>query len=278
VQIADYRHITTATEPGEVARDLTEYVLRARQDEGTAPATRGITVPMGDVQDVPSMMREIGSWNSELKTRKGGSAMDTMETPDSDTYARRRYDFISQEEGVRRFAYDDKTGKTVTPDASAQGKVTVGVGFNMDAPDARKNMTVALGFGTKEFDDVRSGKRALTDAEVRRLFDYNIRQAEDLVRTKVGDAPISEHQRLALVSMAFNGQKLIGPQISAAAASGDTKSVLNEMLYNSGKNPALFGRRYREAALYAGPTNSDALPSFADYVNKRSGKTLIASR
>lgn len=51
-------------------------------------------------------------------------------------YQHTRYELIKLLEGVSPQAYDDVTGKIITPGSPIQGNITIGIGFNMDSLEA----------------------------------------------------------------------------------------------------------------------------------------------
>lgn len=261
-----YSPYSSATTREGFLADLQRAYLRERQSKGTAPETMGVTVPLPEPTSAADVFAEGDRWSAMNQERKGHMAYDTNETPMDDSYAQRRYDFLVGEEAVRKVAYDDKTGKPMRPGQAKQGNITVGIGFNMERPDARRVMSKVLGIDDKGFDAIYSGAQGLNDSQVRKLFDYTANEAENIVSTRLKGVTLPEHQRLALVSMAFNGPSLIGPKITAAIKNNDLNAALDEMLYNSGRNKALAGRRYREAAMFAGPGDAKMrLPEFAEY-------------
>lgn len=260
--------VSSATDYAGYLRDVQNLVLRARQLVGAAPDTLGVTVPTQPAQDAAGINQQSRDWRDAMIQKKGPAGYDMSDTPHEASYLQRRFDFISGEEAVRKTAYDDATGRPVT-EGRPRGNVTVGVGFNMDAPGAQTAMQRALGYGKDVFDAVRSGKRALSDLDVRKLFDYSVKQAEAVVQERLGDIALPEHQRLALVSMAFNSPKLIGPKLVDAIKSSNLKAALNEILFNSNakSHRGLAARRYKEAVMFSGPADAEAsLPKFPDYL------------
>ena len=71
------------------------------------------------------------------------------------------------------FAYDD-----------GEGNRTIGIGFNMDKDNAEKIMKAA-GI-TKDWNDLRAGKIALTKAEMHRLKDYEEKYFRDSAKNWIG--------------------------------------------------------------------------------------------
>ena len=270
--------VSSATDYAGYLRDVQNLVLRARQLVGAAPDTLGVTVPTNPAQSAADITSQSRGWREEMIKRKGAGGYDMADTPHEASYLQRRYDFIAGEEAVRKVAYDDATGRPVTS-GQKRGNVTVGIGFNMDRPDAPTVMQRVLGYGKQAFDAVYSGKRSLDDLEIRKLFDYTVKEAEDVVQKKLGDVALPEHQRIALVSMAFNSPKLIGEKIVNAIKSKDFGAALNEILFNSNArgHRGLAARRYKEAVMFHGPADAQSsLPAFRDYLSKVTGGTQVA--
>jgi GH24 family phage-related lysozyme (muramidase) len=71
--------------------------------------------------------------------------------------------------------------RTNTMQSDAQGNLTIGVGFRMDRSDARERVE-AVG---ANYDRVRSGAESLTDSQVERLFDADVRDAQATARKEV---------------------------------------------------------------------------------------------
>lgn len=252
----------------DLARDLADYMVNYRRQKGTIPPSAGITRPINRSQirtfdDVLGLSADL---TSEMKQRRGGAALDSADMLPTDTYRQRRYDFIANEEGIRYRAYDDKTGLPVTS-GPVKGLETVGVGFNMRRPDAEKVFKAAT--GRNDFEAVRSGKARLKPDEVQKLFEHTVREAEEFVQNKFKDVNLTEHQRIALVSLAFNNPALIGPNLTRYVREGNWAAARDEILYrsNAGKVRGLAARRYREAAMFVGHTEAAyALPDYTTYM------------
>lgn len=210
-----------------------------------------------------TFLRETQRMNQDLR---GGSAYDARTDNVSQTYLTRRFNFLSELEGVELRAYDDVTGKPITPNSPAQGNITVGVGFNMDRPDAREVFTEILDVDGSVFDRIYSGEQQLTPAQVRRLFDYTAAEAEQIVQNTFKGRELSSHQRIALVSLAFNHPDLIGPNLTAFVKAGDIDGAIDEILYrsNAKKIKGLANRRYKEALMFMGPLAAKE-QGFVDY-------------
>jgi len=98
---------------------------------------------------------------------------------------------LSVDEGVMRYVYHDITGHR-----------TVGIGFNMDDPNARK---IWIGAGLPEiFENVRMGLAPISYNSLIELLKITIEQAIQDTKKLVPDFDnLSEYQRMALINMAF---------------------------------------------------------------------------
>lgn len=260
---------SNATTKKGVLNDFVSSMVRDMVGKGRVPSSVGQNRPIPQFENSKDAITFVSSLWDEQRDNLGGHALDSFTTPVGDTYRDRRFKFLSDLEGIREKAYDDKTGKPITDPAKKQGLATVGLGFNMDRPGARDTFAKVL--PGVNFDAIYSGKASLNSNQVRVLFDHTIDEAEKHVATKFRGVPISEQQRLTLVSLAFNNPSLIGPKLTEAVKKGDTQSALNEILHNSNKGRVrgLGSRRWREAFLFAGPEGGKKLvPSYADYMKQ----------
>lgn len=115
----------------------------------------------------------------------------------ANAFAKKAMVFTEPFEGRRVRAYRDTVGK-----------VTVGVGFNMDAPAAKQIWGKLL--PTVDFKKVHDQKLALGNAEIDALFDYTIRVAIDSARKYVSN--FDEHPesvQLVVVDMSFQLGSLV---------------------------------------------------------------------
>lgn len=159
-------------------------------------------------------------------------------------YTQRRYEFIAEEhEGWKDTVYADSLGNR-----------TVGYGFNLDEPANRELYKSTLGRTDEDFDSLRDGSVSLTESEGRSLFDASVKKAEDLIDSKFPDVDLKGHERLALVSLAYNHPNLIGPDLIKHVKAGDTDKVVEEILTKSNRNKieGIDNRRSKEAEMYSG--------------------------
>jgi GH24 family phage-related lysozyme (muramidase) len=253
----------------DAAKEVASFLADHRRSNGTVAPSVGVTRPLflDKVQSIKDALSLGDRLSVEQKDRLGAVGKEPRLTASSDGYRQKRWEFVSGEEGFRTRAYDDSDGAPRRPGAPKKGFVTVGVGFNMDRPDARKVWEKA---GIEaDFGKVYNGTARLNEDQVRRLFEVTINEAEDIVQTRFKGTDIQEHERLALVSLAFNNPSLIGPNLTRMIKAGDRKGAIEGILYfsNKKKHKGLASRRYREARMFAGPLNKvSAIPEFKTYM------------
>jgi GH24 family phage-related lysozyme (muramidase) len=109
--------------------------------------------------------------------------------------------WIERWEGRRNQAYDDKTGKAITPGDVVQGHPTVGVGFRLDVTGAQGAIE-SLGL---DYDQVRSGEQTLTDEQIDTLFDQTVNQAIEAAQQVIPNFDaLSDDRQVVVVDMVFN--------------------------------------------------------------------------
>lgn len=248
MSLGDAPFSSNATDKATFFQDMAQHALHSYALAGLVPPSLGISKSSGEpISSSGDLLDVIDGWFAQQRQFKGGASTDTLDTPVGDTYAARRRAWLSHEEGVREWAYDDQNGQRVLPGQKAGGNVTVGIGFNMDDPSSRSRFAAAL--PGIDFDAIRSGRQPLNQAQIDQLFDKDVQGFEKIVDDRVGGANLNEHQRLALLSMAYNGPSLLGPNVVNAVLSGHGAQAIR----SAGGNAA---RRYREAGLFAGPVDA----------------------
>lgn len=224
------------TDPKEFYATFHRQIRENLQSGGLLPPTDGITKPVTDAQDTGSFFKDI---TNKVTSYAGVKAFDT----NADRYDENRFKFITAEEGYRDHVYMDSLKRR-----------TIGYGFNLDDPGNKVMAKKVLGLDDRGYDAIRTGKRNITQREARSLFEAAVSGAEAVVTNRLRDVPLNSHQRIALVSLAYNHPNLIGPKITAALKSGDANGVLNEIRNNSNryKIKGIQSRREREARMFAG--------------------------
>ena len=273
--IADtFDSISTSVEG--VWQDLLDFFIGQRHTEGRAQPSAGISsgAARGKVQTAEEVMLIMDGIDKDHRAAMGGFASNTTETHPDDTYQQRRFDFLSSEEGTRTRAYDDATGQPLRKGRKVKGNVTIGIGFNMEAKGARDTFAMATGLTDEDFNAAKKGNLVLSREQVRGLFDETASQAERFVHNKFKGVNLMEHERLALVSMAFNSRSLIGPNLESFVRTGKIPAARDEILFKSNLRlkRGVAGRRYREAAMFVGPGIAESnLPPFDEYISRFTG-------
>jgi GH24 family phage-related lysozyme (muramidase) len=109
--------------------------------------------------------------------------------------------WIERWEGRRNQAYDDATGKAITPGCVVQGHPTVGVGFNLDAPGAQAGIE-SLGL---DYGQVRAGAQTLTDEHIDTLLEQTVNQAIQAAQQLIPNFDtLPGGPQIVVVDMVFN--------------------------------------------------------------------------
>ena len=118
---------------------------------------------------------------------------------------------LIKHEEVRNTSYwdreegDGKDAEVEDEDADKdKGRKTVGVGFNMDRDNAIEVWWKVLGEDETHFREVYDGTRELTDTQVQKLFEYDIKDHARRARIWFPDLDErSEVERIAIVNMVY---------------------------------------------------------------------------
>ena len=129
------------------------------------------------------------------------------------------FDQLSLHEGKEPSVYDD-----------SEGNRTIGIGFNLEEPSNRRKAE-ALGFNVQ---DMLSGKKVLSDKEIKMLYNESIKQAADDANAYLPQAgrqpPVVQK---VLLDMAFNLglTRLNGfVEMRKALIKGDYNKAAKEMI------------------------------------------------
>lgn len=233
----DQKSLDGITDPKEFDQAFHRSIRENLQKGGLLPPTEGLTRPaLTDGNDTGSFFKDV---TNKVTNYAGVKAFDN----NTDKYEERRFKFITAEEGYRDTSYKDSLGRS-----------TIGYGFNLDDPGNRNTAMNVLKLTPTQFEDIRTGKQAISQRDARVLFESAVGSAEKVINQRIGDVPLRANQRLALVSMAYNHPNLIGPKITKALKEGNIDGVLSEIRTNSNKYQigGIQSRREREARLFTG--------------------------
>lgn len=178
----------------------------------------------------------LDSVNESVLTFKGPNAFNT----DDNDYKNNRFDFISAES-----QYSNSV-------VNVHGIPTIGHGINLNRD---KDLVMeTLGLDDKGFASLLSGDRRLTEREGRLLFETKVQDAERVIAQKLDGVPLNASQRIALVSLAYQSDGLIGPNLTKHLKAGSAADVSYEILNlsNGLKRGSIDNRRKREHDMFFG--------------------------
>lgn len=170
---------------------------------------------------------------------------------------------LDNEEGLETRAYHGVLSKARKNQVAAGGdifvkeghgsseEVAIGYGWNMQRKDTKSVFANILGMSPAETDAVFNGRRGIDQGQAAKLRDYAIMEMNNSIDRDLKEAPLRDHQRAALVSIAYNmgygGLKSTG--IPEAIKAGKPDSEVAQMILAIPSNKA---RRRVEAATYLG--------------------------
>ncbi len=238
LDLSALEHVTNEKEYDQVVHDAIRQQLKSG---GLISPTDSVT----NFELEPEGAKDTPSWLDQIMRNIVRNKPDVLDDPmlSKNTYLQRRFEFISGHEGWRDTTYRD-----------TRNLRTVGYGFNLEEPTNRNLFKQALGKTDQDFDDLRDGKQTLTKREGRILFEASSGAAERLISNTFKDVDLKGHERLALVSLAYNHPKLIGPNLTKHVKAGDRDAVMDEIINRSNlhKSNGIQNRRAYEADMFAG--------------------------
>lgn len=273
--MAETHVLSQVRTPEMELRDMAMAMMLSEEFRGLTPATTGVNNSMPQFRDAIEIFEFFDNEMTRGIQQQGHRFITRHATQYDDTYRARRQQLLVNSEALHTRAYDDRTGRNMQPGQSAEGYVTVGIGFNMDRAGARDTWSEVFGDDGPDFEAVYQGDATISEAQARRLFDHDMVYFENVVTDAAGGRTLREHQHLALMSVAYNSPRSV-EEMSEALASGDDQAVMNAILYDS-YNPdhpqavAIRSRRYQEARLFAGdnPVLLMGLPPVDEYLGQR---------
>lgn len=262
-----------ARTPAMELQDMAMAIANSQEFRGMLPATAGVTnTELMNVRDARDIMLFVDNQLERGVQQQGYRFIDRHAASYDQTYRSRRQQLLVNAEAMHLRAYDDRTGSNMQPGVSAEGYVTVGIGFNMDRAGAQDTWTEVFGEDGPDFQEVYSGQAQISQAQAQRLFDHDMLYFENVVMDAADGRTLPEHQHLALLSVGYNSPRSID-EMRDDIAEGNHANVIHAILYDS-YNPnhpqaaAIRSRRYQEARLYAGddPALRAMLPSVQEFL------------
>ncbi len=147
-------------------------------------------------------------------------------------------------------------GVSDTPYTDQKGNPTVGVGMNLNDPDVRG----LLKMRGIEPEEVTLGTRKLDDEESSQIHDSIVSNKEKALRSNIGSdlfESLKPNEQAAIMSMGYQSQNNIGPNLKGYLANSDKINAIKEMVLNTNKDndPGIALRRLREGELFGGPVD-----------------------
>lgn len=237
----DFTNLEGVTDPNVFDREFHKSIRQNLQAGGFLPPTEGVTKPVEQSQNTEGFFESlIGG----IFDNNGPAAFDTPE----DTYNDRRFDFISAESNY---------SETVRHDALNRSKI--GYDFNLDSPELREMAGKVLNKTDEQIQAIVDGTQGISSRDARVLYEARVSRAERFVNEKFKGTPLAANQQIALVSLAYQNEGLIGPKLTKAIQNGDWKVAENEIRSRSNryKKSGIAERRNREADLFMSMNNQE---------------------
>lgn len=242
---------------GTLINSFQARVTDALKSEGLISLSAGVTSQVPSASDYSAVFGNITAQVDKTQSTFGPRTADRYSNSVGDTYRDQRFKLLSGFEGVRTRAYPDTAGPAI------------GLGFNFNRPNAKALWDNAIGTSVS-FNDAKTGKATITPGQAKALFEHDVLYAESVVDKAVGGRALTQNQRLALVSVAYNAPARVASW-SDTLRTG-TPAQIQDLILTKSYNPnnpyadQLKQRRYSEASLFGGVVESkDVMPTFAAF-------------
>lgn len=251
----------------EYLQQLQEGSLSALRELGAVPRTSGVTRPLSAPASGLSIIDTLSNEVTRGAVAEGPRFLDRNSTDAGSTYRNTRYTYFANNYGARPYAYDETTGRRVRAGEKPTGKVRVGVNFDMDSPDAKKQWDAVFG-NAISFDAVRGGEASINQPQIQALFDATIQPTEKAVDDTLAQGSVpafTENQRLAFLDVAHNDPTLMA-KVANVAKSGDPSDFVVPVMAAAVNDPTKAAKSYVQATAFIGASNAKAkLPDFSQY-------------
>jgi hypothetical protein len=230
----DFANLEGVTDPKIFDREVQKSVRENLQSGGFLSPTEGITKPVDESPDNEGFFDSI---ISKMFDNSGPSAFDGAE----DKYSDRRFDFIAAESNY---------SETVRKDSLSRNKI--GFDFNLSSTDLREMAGQVLNKNEAEIDAIANGTSGISSRDAEVLYQARVSRAENFVKEKFKGSTLAANQRIALVSLAYQNEQLVGPKLTKAIQTGNWQGAADEIRNHSNKYKikGIAERRNREADLF----------------------------
>ena len=201
--------IKIGTRKQDALEDQARQIATKLQDAGMLPTSTGSTMPFPKFENAKQVVEFLRAEMGRKQSGNGGMPMENVNANVDNKYTTIRYKSLKAYEGVRSKVYKD-----------TRGIATVGIGLNLEM-DYNTDYLASLGVDIKK---LKAGEVELTEEQIQLSFENAVRVAEDVVTKKI-KVPLNSYQRSALVSMAYNGPKLLSDDLVDAVNSGKFRTA-----------------------------------------------------
>lgn len=234
----DLSRLDGVTDPKVFDREYHSAIRDHLQSGGFLPPTEGVTKDAEDPEDTD------GFFDSIINKVFAFKGSDAFETP-QDKYHDKRFDFVAGSSRYSETMFKDRLGRT-----------KIGYDYNLSDPELRDMAKSVLGKSDKDIDAIASGKAGISARDARVLYEARISRAERHVKNTFEGVALGDNQRMALVSLAYQNEKLIGPKLTKYVKNGEWDKAEAEIRERSNryKLDDIAQRRSMEADMFRGMT------------------------
>jgi GH24 family phage-related lysozyme (muramidase) len=240
----DLSRLDQISDPEVFDREYHAAIRSHLQQGGFLPPTEGVTVDAEDPEDTE------GFFDSIINSVRAFAGSDSFEDPEN-RYQDKRFDFVAGSSRYSETMYRDRAGRA-----------RIGYDFNLDDPELREMARNVLGKSEAEMDAIASGEQGISARDSRVLYEARISRAERFIKNRFEDVPLGDNQRMALVSLAYQNEQLIGPNLTRLVNEGDWEGAEEEIRQRSNglKLEDIANRRNMEADMFRGMTQPEEAP------------------
>lgn len=232
----DLSRLDGVTDPQVFDREYHGAIRDHLREGGFLPPTEGVTKDANEPEDTP------GFFDSVINKVFAFAGSNAFEDP-KNKYDDKRFDFIAGSSRYSETMFKDRLGRS-----------KVGYDFNLADPEMRQMAKTVLGKTDAQIDSIASGETGISQRDARVLYEARISRAERFVKKQFEGVALGDNQRLALVSLAYQNEQLIGPKLTKYVKNGEWDKAQDEIRNRSNryKLADVAERRNQEADMFGG--------------------------
>lgn len=217
---------------GPEGRELDEVKLAKQLEEGWKDWVAAGAIGLGALSGSPALA-------SKQAVKPAITQQASKPSSEASLLNKKTSDYIGQWEGKRNTMYLD-----------TEKKPTIGIGHYLTNTQQDRDLFKALFGNAVNYDDVLKGKQKLTDDQVEKLFNVDVKVKERLASSKISNfSSFPQYVKNAIINAFYRGD--MGPKTIKLMNSGNwgaaTKEYLNHQNARSG--PDQIQRRMKTNAL-----------------------------